>query len=83
MNAAVCRFPCHTRRSWRNAIARVYRPARSSSRETHPKPRPFAGLAGAISLLAANAAANDVADFCKDKTLTIVVGNEVGTGFGI
>lgn len=42
-----------------------------------------AGLAAVLSLLAANAAADDVADFYKDKTLTIVVGNEVGTGFDI
>src|SRR5215813_10366644 len=42
-----------------------------------------AGLCAAIGVLAGPAAADEVADFYKGKTFTLVVGHEVGTGFDI
>jgi tripartite-type tricarboxylate transporter receptor subunit TctC len=39
--------------------------------------------AAVATLSAGGAAADDVADFYRDKTLSIVVGHEVGTGFDI
>jgi len=42
-----------------------------------------AGLTAAIGVLAGPAAADEVADFYKGKTFTVVVGHEVGTGFDI
>jgi tripartite-type tricarboxylate transporter receptor subunit TctC len=42
-----------------------------------------AGVAIAVGLFTHAAAADAVADFYKDKTFTIVVGHEVGTGFDI
>jgi len=46
--------------------------------------RAVAGAVGVLmSLCACPASADDVADFYKGKTLTIVVGHEVGTGFDI
>jgi tripartite-type tricarboxylate transporter receptor subunit TctC len=40
-------------------------------------------VCAAVGLFAAPAAADEVADFYKGKTFTIVVGHEVGTGFDI
>jgi tripartite-type tricarboxylate transporter receptor subunit TctC len=42
-----------------------------------------AGLGAACGILALPALADEVADFYKGKTFTIVVGHEVGTGFDI
>jgi tripartite-type tricarboxylate transporter receptor subunit TctC len=42
-----------------------------------------AGICAALTLAVQPAAADTVADFYKGKTLTIVVANEVGTGFDI
>jgi tripartite-type tricarboxylate transporter receptor subunit TctC len=41
------------------------------------------GLCVALALVAHAAAADEVADFYKGKTFTIVIGHEVGTGFDI
>ena len=42
-----------------------------------------AGFCAAMAVVAPPAAADEVADFYKGKTFTIVVGHEVGTGFDI
>lgn len=42
-----------------------------------------AGIAAAVGLFAHCATADEIADFYKGKTFTIVVGHEVGTGFDI
>ena len=42
-----------------------------------------AGLCAATAMIALPAAADEVADFYRGKTFTIVVGHEVGTGFDI
>lgn len=49
---------------------------------TIERARPF-GIAMAVGLFAQAAAADEIADFYKGKTFTIVVGHEVGTGFDI
>jgi tripartite-type tricarboxylate transporter receptor subunit TctC len=49
-----------------------------------PRYRPAAaGAILATSLLACAASADEIADFYKGKTLSLVVGHEVGTGFDI
>src|SRR3954462_14213744 len=43
----------------------------------------FAGVLGVIGLVVHGAAADEVADFYKGRTVSIVVGHETGTGYDI
>jgi tripartite-type tricarboxylate transporter receptor subunit TctC len=66
-------------------LERVQAPHRDNHREKTMRASTRAGLAGAILAICAvhPAQADDVADFYKGKTVSIVVGHQAGTGFDV